>query len=148
MITIRTMKNEDMEEVLDMMRVFYDSPAVLHKTSETVLRRDIEDCVGDNPFIEGFVFEEKDQIAGYSMLAKSYSTEFGGNCIWIEDLYIKTEYRGSGIGTQFFSYLEEKCDKDIVRLRLEVERSNERAIEVYKKCGYQKIPYVQMTKEM
>lgn len=148
MITIRTMKIKDTEEVLAMMGVFYDSPAILHKASEAVLRRDIEDCVGENPFIEGFVFEEEGQIAGYSMLAKSYSTEYGGLCIWIEDLYIKPEYRGSGIGTQFFSYLEEAYRGKAVRLRLEVEPSNGRAIEVYKKCGYQQLPYIQMTKEL
>ena len=142
------MENRDTEEVLAMMKIFYDSPAILHKASEEVLRRDIRDCVGDVPFVEGFVFEKENQIAGYSMIAKSYSTEYGGICIWIEDLYIKLEYRGSGIGTQFFSYLEEQYGENAVRLRLEVEKDNARAIGVYKKCGYQELSYVQMTKEI
>lgn len=142
------MENRDTEEVLAMMKIFYDSPAILHKASEEVLRRDIRDCVGDVPFVEGFVFEKENQIAGYSMIAKSYSTEYGGICIWIEDLYIKPEYRGSGIGTQFFSYLEEQYGENAVRLRLEVEKDNARAIGVYKKCGYQELSYVQMTKEI
>lgn len=148
MITIRTMESKDAGEVLAMMRVFYDSPAILHKASDEVLRRDIRDCVEDVPFVEGFVFEEGEQLAGYSMIAKSYSTEFGGLCIWIEDLYIKPEYRGSGIGTQFFACLEELYQGKAVRLRLEVEQNNGRAIEVYKKCGYQELSYVQMTKEL
>ena len=148
MFTIRPMENRDTEEVLAMMKIFYDSPAILHKASEEVLRRDIRDCVGDVPFMEGFVFEKENQIAGYSMIAKSYSTEYGGICIWIEDLYIKPEYRGSGIGTQFFSYLEEQYGENAVRLRLEVEKDNARAIGVYKKCGYQELSYVQMTKEI
>lgn len=148
MFTIRPMENRDTEEVLAMMKIFYDSPAILHKASEEVLRRDIRDCVGDVPFVEGFVFEKENQIAGYSMIAKSYSTEYGGICIWIEDLYIKPEYRGSGIGTQFFSYLEEQYGENAVRLRLEVEKDNARAIGVYKKCGYQELSYVQMTKEI
>lgn len=148
MFTIRPMENRDTEEVLAMMKIFYDSPAILHKALEEVLRRDIRDCVGDVPFVEGFVFEKENQIAGYSMIAKSYSTEYGGICIWIEDLYIKPEYRGSGIGTQFFSYLEEQYGENAVRLRLEVEKDNARAIGVYKKCGYQELSYVQMTKEI
>ena len=148
MFTIRPMENRDTEEVLAMMKVFYDSPAILHKASEEVLRRDIRDCVRDVPFVEGFVCEKENKIAGYSMIAKSYSTEYGGICIWIEDLYIKPEYRGSGIGTQFFSYLEEQYGENAVRLRLEVEKDNARAIGVYKKCGYQELSYVQMTKEI
>ena len=34
-----------------------------------------------------------------------------------------------------------------MRFRLEVEEDNERAVAVYKKAGYQPLPYMQMTKE-
>ena len=30
-------------------------------------------------------------IMGYSMVAHSYSTECGGNCVWVEDIYIKPD---------------------------------------------------------
>lgn len=102
MITIKRMEEKDTQDVLEMMRDFYDSPAILHQVSEEVLRRNIAACVGDNPLIEGLVFRAHGGIAGYTMLAKSFSTEFGGACVWIEDLYMKPEYRGGGIGTQFF----------------------------------------------
>lgn len=78
------------------------------------------------------------------MLAKSFSTEFGKNCIWIEDLYIKDEYRGMGIGSNFFKYIEEKYT-DVV-FRLEAEEENERAVKVYKKTGYKELPYYEMIK--
>ena len=59
------------------------------------MKRDIADCLGDNPFIECFVFENNTGvIMGYSMVAHSYSTECGGNCVWVEDIYIKPDYRG------------------------------------------------------
>lgn len=148
MISIRTMKKEDTDQVLDMMKVFYASPAVLEKAPEEVLRRDIEDCVSDLPFVEGYVFEEEDVIAGYSMAAKSYSTEFGGVCVWIEDLYIRPSFRGKGIGTNFFKYIEEMYRTRAVRFRLEVERENAAAVEMYKKNGFHELPYVQMTKEV
>ena len=56
-VVIRNMKEEDSAEVLEMMKVFYASPALLSDPSEEVMKRDIEDCLGDNPFIECFVFE-------------------------------------------------------------------------------------------
>ena len=56
-IIIRSMKEEDSSEVLEMMKVFYASPALLSDPSEDVMKRDIADCLGDNPFIECFVFE-------------------------------------------------------------------------------------------
>lgn len=148
MATIKKINEKDMETVFGMMRVFYDSPAVSHDVSEDTLRRNINACISDNPFIEGFVFWEDDKAAGYGMIAKSFTTEFGGNCIWVEDLYLKPEYRGSGIGTQFLSYVEQQYRGEGVLLKLEVERSNTGAVRVYRRCGYEELPYVEMIKEL
>jgi ribosomal protein S18 acetylase RimI-like enzyme len=138
------MRKEDKDIILDMMRVFYASPAVLSNGSEEIFTADIENCVNDSPYLEGFVFENGNEIQGYGMIAKSFSTEFGKPCIWIEDLYLKPEYRGQGIGSMFFDYLE-KAYTDCI-FRLEVEEENERAIHVYKKNGFEILPYMEMKK--
>ena len=52
----------------------------------------------DNPYLEGYIFEVSGEIQGYGMIAKSFSTEFGRPCMWIEDIYIKESCRGAGIG--------------------------------------------------
>ena len=148
MFLIRKIEREDCEEVLEMMKIFYASPAVLHKASEEILRRDIEDCLGDMPYIEGYVFVDESRIAGYAMVAKSYTTEYGGICLWVEDLYLKPEYRHCGLGTQFFTFLEKAYEGRVVRFKLEVEEENGSAIKAYQKNGYQISPYFEMTKEM
>lgn len=145
---IRKMMKNDTDSVIAMMRVFYDSPAVLHKGSEEIFRRDIADCTGDCPYVYGYVFCENGEICGYSMIARGYSTEYGGECIWIEDLYVKPEYRGHGIGTEFFSALEREYRGKAVRYRLEAEESNENAVKLYKKCGFKVSPYVVLDKEV
>ena len=141
---IRKMEGRDREEILAMMRVFYASPAVLTDGSEEIFQRDIENCLGDNPFVEGYVMEEENLLQGYAMIAKSYSTEFGKPCIWIEDIYIKEEYRGRGIGSSFFDFITKKYTDHI--FRLEVEEENERAIHVYRSCGFAVLPYMEMKK--
>ena len=142
--TIRAMIKEDKNCVLDMMRVFYTSPAVWSDGSEEIYNSDIDNCVGECPFLEGYIFQDEQEIQGYAMVAKSFSTEFGRPCMWIEDLYIKQEYRGTGIGSLFFEFIEKKYPDTI--LRLEVEEENERAINVYKKCGYEILPYMEKKK--
>lgn len=144
MFTIREMKATDTETVLEMMRVFYASPAVLSNGSEEIFQADIQNCVGDSPYLEGYVFEEEMQILGYAMVAKGFSTEFGKPCIWIEDLYLKPECRGQGIGQTFFMYIDEKYPNSVKRL--EAEEENQGAISLYKKCGYEILPYVEMKK--
>lgn len=97
--TIRGMTAKDKSSVIEMMRVFYASTAVLSNGSEEIFSNDVENCVNDNPYLEGYVFEDANEIQGYAMIAKSFSTEFGKPCIWVEDLYIKDRYRGLGIGS-------------------------------------------------
>ena len=141
---IRKMVRDDKNIVIDMMRVFYASPAVLSNGSEEIFEADVENCVNESPYLEGFVFEENDEILGYGMIAKSFSTEFGKPCIWVEDLYLKPEYRGQGVGSKFFEYLEQNYIDCI--FRLEVEEENERAIHVYEKNGFAVLPYMEMKK--
>lgn len=144
---IRMMTRTDKSEVIDMMRVFYASPAVLSNGSETIFENDVENCVNDSPYLEGYIIEDLETgvIQGYAMVAKSFSTEFGKPCMWIEDLYIKDEYRGQGIGSDVLKFISDKySDKAVIRL--EVERENERAVAVYKKCGFEELPYMEMKK--
>ena len=141
---IQEMKKEHTDEVFQMMKVFYSSPAVSTNGSDEIFMSDIQNCINDNPHLEGYVFVEQDKIMGYAMAAKSFSTEFGKPCIWIEDIYIKPEYRGKGIGSQFLVYIEQKYRDSI--LRLEVEEDNTAAVHVYKKRGFDVLPYMEMKK--
>lgn len=144
-MNLRPMRAEDTEAILSMMRVFYDSPAVLHKASDDLLRQDIADCVGDCPYLEGFVMTDGDTPVGYAMAAKSYSTEYGGLCVWLEDIYLLPAYQDRGLGAELLRYVEAQFDA--VRFRLEVERSNTRAQALYRKLGYAPLPYIEMTRE-
>ena len=141
---IRAMTEDDRSSVIEMMKAFYASPAVSSNGSPEIFTKDVDNCIGDCPYLEGYVFGEHRDIQGYAMIAKSFSTEFGKPCIWIEDLYIKSDYRGLGIGSNFFKYIEEKYPDSI--FRLEVDKDNERAINVYTKCGYEPLPYLEMKK--
>ena len=142
---IRKMEAKDKEDVLFLMRIFYASPAVLTSGSMEIFERDIENCIGDNPFVEGYVMEENGILQGYAMISKSYSTEFGKNCIWIEDLYLLKVYRNQGIGSSFLKFITELYPDCIYRL--EVEEDNKQAIHTYEKCGFQVLPYMEMKKE-
>jgi ribosomal protein S18 acetylase RimI-like enzyme len=63
-------------------------------------------------------------------------------CIWIEDIYLKPEFRNKGIGSQFFAYLEEKFPGHL--FRLEAEEENLPALHTYRKNGFTEMPYIEM----
>ena len=142
--TIRPMESLDKTAVLEMMRVFYASEAVLTGGSEEIFEADFSHCVNNSPYLEGYIFQSNEMILGYGMIAKSFSTEFGKPCIWIEDIYLKEQYRNAGLGTAFLKYIEQKYPSCI--FRLEAEAENARAIHVYKKCGFDVLPYLELKK--
>ena len=142
--TIRTMTAADKENVLEMMRIFYHSPAVYTDGSEEIFRKDFETCVSGSPYLEGYILEDGHTIQGYAMIAKSFSTEFGKPCIWIEDIYLKEPYRGCGIAGQFFRFIQEKHPHCL--FRLEVEEENTGAVRSYEKNGFTVLPYMEMKK--
>ncbi len=141
---IRKITVDDRASVAEMMKVFYASDAVSTNGSDEIFENDINSCIKGDPYVEGYVFEDRGALQGYAMLAKSYSTEFGKHCIWIEDIYIKPDYRGLGLAKAFFEFLSTAYPNHV--LRLEVEDYNTRAVKVYESAGFDTLPYVEMIK--
>ncbi|HBR02944.1 MAG TPA: GNAT family N-acetyltransferase, partial [Ruminiclostridium sp.] len=100
------------------------------------------------PYAEGYIFEYGGQIAGYALLSQTYSNEAGGLVLWIEEVYILPEYRRKGLGHEFFVFVEQRYKGMVARIRLEADKTNERAIELYRKLGFANLNYLQMYKEV
>ena len=145
MNVIRKLENKDKGEVIKMMQVFYSSPAVFTNGSMEIFESDVNACVSDNPYLEGYVFETDGKISGYAMIAKSFSTEWGKQCIWVEDIYVKESFRRQGLADLFFKTIEKKYPNAIKRL--EVEEDNEVAVKAYEKNGFTYLPYKEMRKD-
>lgn len=139
---IRKIIDADKEIVIDMMRRFYNSPAVITNGSEKIFAANVDACIKGSAYLEGYVFVVDEKVVGYGMIAKSFSTEFGDECIWIEDIFIEKIFRGKGFGTRFLNFVKEKySDKN---LGLEVEIDNVKAVAAYKKFGFKELPYLEM----
>ena len=140
---IRLLDKDDYSYLLAMMIEFYMSDAVIHKPGVDDLKRNIDACLDDNLPLICYVFTIDNNIVGYSMVVKSFSTEYALPCIWIEDLYIKEKYRHRGIGQEYFHFIKNQYPNDKYRIRLEVEPNNESAIRFYNNAGMEDIPYLQ-----
>lgn len=142
-IEIIPMTIDDKTIVVEMMDDFYSSPAVATAGSIDIFESNVENCVSkDNPLVEGYILKYKGEVAGYTMIAKSFTTEFAKYCLWLEDLYLKSDFRGKGIIPYFLKFLQEKYPDYM--FKLEVENENEHAVHVYKKYGFESFPYFVM----
>lgn len=142
MFTIRKLSTQDKEIFIKMMREFYTSPSVITNGSEKIFEDNFKNCNGGSNFVEGYIFEVEEKIIGYGILAKSYSTEFGGECIWLEDIFIDKEFRGCGYGSKFIEYVKKIYPEKI--LRLEAEKENVNALDFYKHFGFKELPYLEL----
>ena len=53
---IRKVKQEDKNTIFNMMKVFYASDAVITNGSDLIFNNDIDTCISDSPYLEGFTF--------------------------------------------------------------------------------------------
>lgn len=128
---------------------FYASPAVLHRVPDEYHAALIEELETSRERAEAFIILSGGDIAGYALTAKTFSHEAGGAVWWLEELYIRPEYRSKGLGGEYFSYIEQKAKTaGVKRLRLEVEPANVRAGALYRRLGYEKFAYEQMIKDL
>ena len=144
---IRKIRKEDKSEYVAMAKDFYSSDAVCRNIPEKYFDNTFHELMRSDNYADAYIIEFKNIIAGYALLAKTFSQEAGGMTLWIDEIYIKPEYRGHGLGHEFFQFLKRNIQSDIKRVRLEVDGSNEKAISLYQKIGFENLPYCQMIKD-
>ena len=72
----------------------------------------------------------------------------GGKVAWVEEIFINPEYRGQGLGKEFFNFIKKEIEPHCTRIRLEVEEDNIKAKKLYSSLGFEILPYQQMVKEL
>ena len=146
-LSVRRIREDDRADYLALARDFYHTDAVMAPIPEEHFDRCFTEMLRSDVYAAAWMFTVDGVSAGYAQIARTYSQEAGGMVIWIEDLYVKPEYRGMGIGSALFDLLEREYP-DTARYRLEVEEENEGAVRLYRRRGYSFMPYGQMYREM
>lgn len=141
-MTVRPMTAADRPAVLPMVQQFYQGPAVEHAVAPEIICRTFEDAVGPDPHLEGFVLTEGEETVGFAYLTHFYSCEVAGRVTMIEELFVKAEHRGRGIGGRFMEWLY-AAFPDTRRFRLEITSDNP-AVHLYRRSGFRDYPYGQM----
>ena len=91
------------------------------------------------PAVYAFVIEDpndSDQLAGMAIWFLNYSTWDGTHGVYLEDLYVRPQFRGQGMGKALMKRLAQVCiDNDYSRFQWWVLDWNQPAIEVYRAMG-------------
>jgi len=135
MISIRPARVDDVPLLKTLIYEFAEFERERHlvEITEEDLRRD---GFGARPKFRSLIVEWDALPAGYALFFPVYSTWEGRSALFLEDLYVRSEFRGKGIGKAVLSHLAmiaraEGC----FGMKWEVLEWNQPAIEFYHSIG-------------
>jgi GNAT superfamily N-acetyltransferase len=132
---IRFAKKEDVASIFSLIQELAEFEKLSNQisTSESELEKTL---FGDGSFVEILIAEFEGMIVGYALFFKNFSTFLGKPGIYLEDLYVKQNMRGSGIGKSLLEKIIAIAkERNYGRVEWSVLDWNQRAIDFYKKIG-------------
>lgn len=130
------MANAEIPRVLVLMSQLYAQDTIAWDEARS--RKAIDDLLAA-PDSGGIWLIQADGIAaGYLVLTIGFSLEFHGRYALLDELFIEEQWRSQGIGGQALGFAEEQCRlRGLKALRLEVAGENVRALELYRRRGFE-----------
>ncbi len=132
--TIRKATEADMGQVLSLIQelaVFENEPTAVEVTEEELIREGF----GDSPLFHCFVADTATGIVGIALVYYRFST-WKGRTIHLEDLIVREELRGKGIGKALYtSVMKYGAEQGVKRVEWNVLDWNTNAVNFYKNSG-------------
>ena len=130
------LKSQHFSEVLRMMKDFYaiDNYPIDEKLSLKNFEFFVENPSAGKAYLINYGIEP----AGYIIVVKIFSFEFGGYIWLLDELYVDPRFQGKSIGKKAVDFIIQESKKQhIPVVLLEVENHNHRAISLYENNGFE-----------
>ena len=130
---IRKARPGDEHEIIDLIIEL----AVFEKEPDSVINTpaNLAKDLFKNQLCECTVVEENGSLIAYAIYYTSYST-WNGACLYLEDIYVTTNKRGSGVGKALFGHVVEIAkERKVKRMDWQVLKWNTDAIHFYEREG-------------
>lgn len=134
-IHIRAATASDVSLIGDLIREL----AIYEKLSDQVMFTQVQleaELFGPSPAAFALIAEYQHAPAGFVLWFHNFSTFLGKRGIYIEDLYVRPEYRGHGIGKALFKAVVQRAIAlGCARVEWQVLDWNRPAIDFYGRLG-------------
>lgn len=131
MITVRKAKIGDETAIFQLIKelaIYEKAPQEVSNTIPELRKHLFKDML-----CSAIVASKDDKVIGFALYYTSYST-WKGKCLYLEDFFVKEEYRKLGVGSMLFKDIIKIAEKsNSKRLDWQVLDWNEPAISFYKK---------------
>ena len=131
----RLAQDSDAETLLDFMRAYYDFDGHGFDRSQAGLALDA--LLRDARLGMAWLILDIERPVGYVVLCFGYSLEWLGRDAFVDEFYLREEYRGHGWGRATMKFVEQAAREAGIRtLHLEVVENNRTALELYRGLGF------------
>lgn len=131
---IRKFRKEDLPQILELIQELADfekEPDAV-EVDLSILEKE---GLGENPLFTCFVAEENNRIEGMALVYFRFST-WKGRTVHLEDLIVRQEKRGTGLGGALYKkVIEYALEQGVKRCEWVVLDWNTPAIEFYERSG-------------
>jgi len=126
---------EDIPALLEMIRALAEFERLSHLCVAT--HESLERAIfGQNPSVEVVLARENSSIAGFALFFHNFSTFLGRRGLYLEDLYVRPEFRRRGYGRALLIHLAKLAVvRECGRFEWSVLDWNAPAIEFYQSLG-------------
>lgn len=133
MIKIAT--QHDLEKLANLVADFYAEEN--YSFDKPNIFKNLELLISSKEIGRVYLVIDDNQIVGYSILVNTFCLELGGKVAYIDELFIAKDKRGRKLATTLINEIISYCKMEgYATIRLEVERENPRASELYKRFGF------------
>lgn len=125
----------DLDVLTQFVKEFYECDH--HPFQADIVHRTLKDLIEHEDYGRIWLIMVDEVPVGYVVLTLGYSLEYHGRDAFVDEIFLREPYRGKGVGSQTFAFLEAECRKlGVKAVHLEVMPENELAYEFYCRLGY------------
>jgi GNAT superfamily N-acetyltransferase len=132
---MKTALPNDVPRLIELMAEFYAEAGYLLNRARAV--EGFAALLADDGLGGAWLIEAGDEDAGYVVLTKCFSMEYGGTVGFVDDFFVRASHRRAGLGAKALQELREHCaGSGICAMFVEVGPDNAAAQRIYRGLGF------------
>ena len=134
-MNIRKIERSDLSDIVSLIHEFaeFEGLSSYFEIDENKLHAAM---FAEGAVVEGFIAVDTDVPIGYALFYPGFSSFRGELGLNLEDLYVREEYRGKGIGQMLLRRVAETARiRGLIRIDLMVNIHNSKAMAFYTRLG-------------